>query len=187
MKEGLKMKKIIALLLATVVSLSAFVLPASAATKADLIEAASAAAAYKYVKASLENAARSIEVTEAQADQLLPLVQEAAALFPVDKGPTLHEYGQDTVDAFLDLVDQACAIINYSWTFDGKTNAIHSGDGILRVYDASGKLVYEYDGDYVTDTSGTPSNSTWVVLSIGALISLVAGAAFVIARKKVTE
>ena len=181
------MKKIIALLLATVVSFSAFVLPAAAVSKSDLIDAASAAATYKYVKPSLENAARNIEITDAQAEQLLPLVQEAAALFPVDKGPTLHEYGQATIDAFLALVDETCAILNFSWTFDGKTNAIHSGDGILRVYDANGKLVYEYDGDYVTDTSGTPSDSTWVVLSIGAMISLVACAAFVIARKKVTE
>ena len=183
------MKKIIALLAASVISLSTLVLPASATTKSDLIDAASAAATYKYVKPSLENAARNIEITEEQADQLLPLVKEAAALFPTDNGPTLHNYGDATVEKFFDLVDQACKILGFAWEMEAKQNAVHSGDCVFKAYDANGKLIYEYDGDFVTDTSAVAAtdNSSWIALGAGAGVMFLACVAFVVARKKVTE
>ena len=90
------MKKILAMLMAVVCVFSMFAVSASALTKSDLLAEAAKSPVYKYVKVSVENAARTVEITEEQADQIMPIVKELVAILNVDKGePGVHNIKED--------------------------------------------------------------------------------------------
>ena len=193
------MKKIIAALLTVAVLLCTFVVPSFAATKADLLNEAAKAPIYKYVKAAVENAARNIEITEEQADQLMPLVKEAVALLSADNGPSMYDvkghknYTDAQLNAVMNIIKKACDILGFTYTFSSaastKGSEYHVGDIIFKVFDKNGKLVFSYDGDLVADTSAVAEtdSAAWVALTAASVVTLAAAAAFVFARKKVSE
>lgn len=181
------MKKILAMLMAVVCVFSMFAVSASALTKSDLLAEAAKSPVYKYVKVSVENAARTVEITEEQANQIMPIVKELVAILNVDKGePGVHNikedkmyYTQAEVDAVMDCINRIAAILGYT----AKIETIGYKNSILRVYDQNGKLVFEYDGDAVADTAAATTVNTEMV-AFGAVALLVAGAAALVVSKK---
>ncbi len=190
------MKRILVVALTLVVLLSTTVLPAYATTKADLLAECGKSPVYKYIKAAVENAAKTVEITDAQAAELLPLVQRAVAVLSEDKGDTHYdaEKGQLYTDAqeqeIMSLIDQGCKILGFTYKISPakahKGYSQHINDIVFFVYDQNGKLIFQYDGDLVANTSAanTVSSSAWVAIACGAAMTVAAAAAFISARKK---
>lgn len=191
------MKKIIAVLTSVMllVGMLAMCVSAATVTKSDLLNEAAKSPVYKYVKVSLENAARNVEITNEQAEEILPIVQRAVAILNEDHGPTEANdashvfYTQEQADGVIECIDEVCAILGYTWKMTPKANPVHPGDGIFQVFDQNGKLVYEYDGDAVADTSAAPvSNAdTWVYLSVGTVLLALGLAALAVSKKRIAE
>ena len=182
------MKRIIASILMLAVMVSLLSVSAFAVNKSDLLAEAAKSPVYKYVKVAVENAARNVEVTDEQAAQLLPIVQKAVAIVDKDNGNSVGNgktanYTADQVKGVLECIDEACAILNLHYTFTPAANPEHPGDCVFRVYDATGKMIFDYDGDAVADTAVEESTGSAVVLA-SAVVLLVAGLGAAYVAKK---
>ena len=192
------MKKVMALMLSVLMLMSVFAIPSSATTKADLLAMAKQSPVYKYLKAGIENAFNTVSISDEQAEQLKPLIEEFLKIVPSDKGPTVSskqnplEYSVEQVKAVYKLIYKACDIMGWTLKIVKKENSkFHEGDYIFYLYDNQNRLIFEYDGDYVTDTSGdvvAPSAvSTNAYLVGGGIFAAAAAALFVAFRKKDEE
>ena len=181
------MKRIVSFLTALVLVVSMFAVSVSATTKADLIEEASKSPIYKYVRVAVENAARTIEITDEQAEQLLPIVRRAVAAVPEDLGPTARNdhdiYTYEQIEIIMSCVDEACAILGYTHENVTSTDPKHIGDIVFMIYNEDNELVFQYDGDVVADTSAASETDT-TELFIGAVALLLAGGAVLAVSKK---
>lgn len=187
------MKRFIAAILTFAVVLCAFIMPAFAATKSDLLNEAAKIPVYKYVKVAVENAARNIEITSEQADALMPLIKEAAQILNKDNGSSYYSkdgkylYTETQYKAIMDIINKACGILGFTYTVTPAAQQLHKNDIVFKVFDKSGKLIFTFDGDMVTDTSSVSSydNTAWIALGTAASMCVLAGAAFVIAKRKI--
>lgn len=182
------MKRIIASILMLAVLASLLSVSAFAVNKSDLLNEAAKSPVYKYVKVSVENAAKNVEVTDEQAAQLLPIVQKAVAIVDKDNGATVssggkRNYTEAQVKGIFECIDQACAILDLHYTFAPSANPKFAGDGEFRVYDANNKMIFDYDGDAVADTAVEESTGSAVVLASG-IVLLVAGIGAAYVAKK---
>lgn len=181
------MKRFIAFMTAVVLLVATLAIGVSATTKADLLAEAAKSPVYKYVKVALENAARTVEITDEQAEQLLPIVKKAVAAIDEDKGPTARNedyiYTQAQIDAMMECVDEACAVLGYTYKLVPSTDPKHTGDNVFMFYNEDGKLVFQYDGDVVADTDAASEMDTMGLL-IGGVVLLAAGAAMIVVSKK---
>ena len=185
------MKKIIAIVLTVAAMLSLAAVSASAATKADLITEASKSPVYKYVGVAFENALRTVEITDEQADQLIPIIRKACTIlgdnekghggfFSAEHGQV---YSREEYNAVMTCVDEACRILGYTYTTVPSTNSKHAGDSVFMVYNEQGKNVFHYDGDVVADTSAATTADTTLILA-GAAAFLVLGLGAVVISKR---
>lgn len=190
------MKRVIATILTAVVLLTTLALPSFAVTKADIIAECEKSPVYKYVKSAVENAATKVEITDEQAAQILPLVQQGVALLSEDNGPTHFSadggvmYPDEVTNGVMDIIDEICKILGFTWKWVNaatiKGEQYHANDNVFVVYDQNGNIVFMYDGDYITDTSAatTVPTAAWVAIGSAAALTVAAGAAFIVARKK---
>ena len=178
------MKKRIFAIVVAVVMLCALMVPTFAATKSDVLAEMEKSPVYKYIKTSVENAARTIEVTEEQADQLIAIVQAFIETVPEDKGPAAKAYTDAEIEAVITSIDKVCAVLNLTYKFVPNPN--DASDSILNVYDEEGKLIFEYNGNAVADTAAA-STSAPVYFTIGAVLLAAAAVALVASKKRVTE
>ncbi len=174
-------------------SLSATI-TASAYTQEDLMEEFKTIPASHWVLADFENLSRSMRLTEEQCNELWPLLQEVKALLPTDNGPTVHAgtnngntgrmYSAEVVARVMDLIRAACRVTGCTFVKSLVPNATHSMDIVFKLYDSTGKLIFEYDGDLIKQTgtdveSGASTSLNWYLYGgIGALLISLAGAAF---------
>lgn len=180
------MKKIIAMLMAVVCVFSMLAVSASAVNKSDLLAEAAKSPVYKYVKVAVENAARTVEVTDEQAAEILPLVKEVVAILDTDKGPGVYDnktgklcYTQDEVDAVMARINKVGDILDLVI----KIEYVGVNDTKIVVYNKAGQKVFEYDGDAVADTAAATTVNTAMV-ACGAVALLIAGAAAIVVSKK---
>lgn len=181
------MKRFISVVAAIMLIVGTLAVSVAAVSKSDLITEASKSPIYKYVKVAIENASRTIEITDEQAEKLMPIVKKAVSAVASDKGPTAAVdnlvYTQAELDAVLACIDEACAILGYTYTTTPSTSPKHIGDSVFMVYDNAGKLVFQYDGDVVADTDAATEFDT-TALFIGGTVLLMAGAAVLVVSKK---
>lgn len=181
------MKRFIAFMLTVIMAVGMLAVGASATTKADLLAEAAKSPIYKYVKVAVENAARTVEITDEQAEQLLPVIKRAVAAVPEDKGPTARNfegiYSDEEIEIVMSCIDEACAILRYTYTVTPSTDPKHPGDQVFMFYNENGKLVFQYDGDVVSDTDAATTVDTTAVLACAAAL-LIAGFAVVAVSKK---
>ena len=186
------MKKTLLFVLVAVLLIAAAVVPAYAATKADLLAEAAKSPVYHYVKVAVENAEKSVEITDAQADQIMPYVKHIVATLDKDNGPSVGDgktasYSQATSAAVFADMDAICAILNYSYKLVPSQKPQHKDDSVLVVYNAQGKTILEYDGDVVAGTDAALNNNTVVAAFVG-VTALVSGLAMlVVARRKLVR
>ena len=190
------MKRILIVALTFVVLLTTTVVPSFAITKADILAECEKSPVYKYVKAAVENAAKSVEITDEQAEQIYPLVKEAVQLLNTDNGPTHFDaedgkmYDDATTDRIMEIIDEICKILGFTWEWVNSSTIkgyqSHINDNTFTVYDQNGNIIFQYDGDTAADTSAaaTVSTSAWAAISAGAAMTLAAAVALIIARKK---
>lgn len=184
------MKRIIALITALIIAVSALSVGVCAADKSDLLAEAAKSPVYKYVKVALENAARTVEITDEQAEKLLPIIKRFNTIVTEDLGPTAARnnngediYTMDQIRAVMECVSEACEILNYTYKTKPSSDPKHIGDSVFMIYDQNNKLVFQYDGDVVADTSAA-SDADTIALAVGAIVMLALGAAAVVAAKK---
>ena len=185
------MKRIIAIMTAVMLLVSVLAVSASATTKADLLTEAAKSPIYKYVKVAVENAARTVTITDEQAEQLLPLVKKAVAAVATDRGPTFanHDlfYTLGEHKVVMNCIDEACAILGWTYAFEDSHDPKHPNDHVFRVHDQTGKIIFEYDGDIVADTAAATETDTTAIF-VGAVSMLLAGAAAVaVSKKRIAE
>ncbi len=175
------MKKTISIVLALVFALSLCVVPTFAATPADKVASSVKAAipsAYKNLfEATIDNIIKQIDISEEQANQIIALIDETKATVK-DEGHTLHLYSVKEDSYLLAQFDKACKILNVTYKYVLKKNAVHEGDVICDIY-YNGVKIGSLDGDISVKTTGADVNGNVVVLSVVAGIALLAAAAFV--------
>ena len=178
------MKKVLLFVLAVAMFVAVTVVPALAYTKADLLTEGAKSPVYHHVKVAIENAAKTVEVTEDQANQIMPYVKHIVSLLPEDLGASAHNYPRETIDAVLADVDEICKILSLHYEFVPAANPAHEGDNDFTIYNEAGEKVFEFDGDAVAKTDAAPDYSTVAVAVSGVALLFAGIAMFVVARKK---
>lgn len=185
------MKKFFAFALALVLMMALFVSPASAATKQDLIDAIKndeILSNYEYVVNSVVNQMDNFNFTPEQCDYLLVKFDEAKAIMAAegDKGQSAHEYSDETIVAITDLVAEVVTELGYTHNYIPSKKPLHAGDIVFQVYDANGRIVFEYDGDLVkpTDEIADDSGNIGAFVAMGGGVVLLAVAVFFAVKGK---
>lgn len=172
------MKKLITLILSVLLLVGVFAgtMTASAKqyTKQDIIDVASTSPIYKYIAGDVKNLTRSLDVTDDQLNELYDIASRFAALKLDPEKQSAHDYSMDQINEVLALVEEACEVLGLRYTFVPSNDPKHTGDVVFKVYDASNKQVYSFDGDVVKKT-GADQTALFAAMSVlGAL--LLAGA-----------
>ena len=167
-------------------------LGANAATKQDLIDYLGTIPSAIENKEIFYNGAvqliKDSDFTEAQMEELLNLLKEAKAAVPENKGPAAVNYTKEQRAKVLELVEEACDVVNYSYEVTHLKNADGSTDWALTFKDENGKTALVYTDGIVKATGvlDQANNTTYLWLAAGVALILAAGAA-VIVRKKASE
>lgn len=185
-------KKIFAAVLALVLMMAMFVSPASAATKADLVNAVkndSILKNYPHIINLIVNQMDNFNFTSDECDYLLEKFAEAQAIVAPDgdKGESAHSYDPVIVEQITDLVAEVVTELGYTYAYIPSQNPFHVGDFVFQVYDADGIVVFEYDGDYVKHTDAVASTvgaNVWAFTALGGGIALIAVAVFFAIKSK---
>ena len=171
------MKKIVSVICIVVMLLSVCALTVSANPKDDIMAAVDAnvpADVVAFFRTQAVNILNQINVTDEQAAQVIAIVKEAGPR--VKSGSfTLHKYGEEDTSYFLAKFDQVCTILGLTYKFGAKKNPVHKSDDFVYLYDASGKLIAELDGDPINDTGASESNNTLLItlLSVLAVVAAI--------------
>lgn len=195
-------KKMLMFLLALSLLISAFggTFSASAYTQQDLLEEFATIPASHWVYADIENLSKTMQLTEEQCNQLWPILQEVKALVPTDNGPSVYHgsnhgntgraYSAEVVAKVLDHIRAACKITGCTFVKSLVPNQTHEIDIVFKLYDSTGKLIFEYDGDLVKQTGAEEkglSGAELGMLTAGIGFLLVsAGVAVFLAKRKQT-
>lgn len=186
-KDAIVMKKIAVLTLTLILLLGAvvgtFSVSAATHTKQDIVDKVSESAIYKYISSDVKNLVRNVDPTDEQLDKLYNIAERFVALGLTDKGASADKYTSDEVQSVLALIDEACTSLNYTYTLTPAANSKHAGDVDFKVFDASNKQVYGYNGDIVKKT-GADQTALFVTLALCG-VALLAGAVVVKTKKSV--
>lgn len=182
------MKKTLILVLSLTLLLVAFagtfsVSAATQYTKENIVAKLSESPIYKYVKGDVTNLTRTVDATPEQLNKLYDIADRFVKLGIKDKGGSAHDYTKAEIKSILALLDEACDVLGYSYTFTTSAKAQHKGDVVLSVFDAAGKQVYKFDGDVVKQT-GFDATATFVTVSTLG-VALLAAAALVAKKARV--
>ncbi len=152
----------------------------SAATEEDIIKTLSESPVYKHISGDITQLARSMDATDEQLDALHDIAKRFAAMKFSSNAPSAHKYTAAEIKAVLALVDEACDVLGYTYTFVPSDDPKHVRDFVLEVYDANG-MVYCFDGDIIAKTGGDQNALYIAIAACGCL--LLAGAA-IVAKKR---
>lgn len=182
------MKKTLVLVLSLMMLLVAFagafsVSATTQYTKNDIVEKISESPLYKYVKGDVTNLTRTLDATPEQLNKLYDIADRFVKLGLKDKGGSASEYTTEEINAVLALIDEACDVLGYTYTFTASAKPQHKNDVVFNLYDAAGKQVYKFDGDVVKQT-GFDATATFVTVSLLGCALLLA-AAFVAKKARV--
>ncbi|MBQ7161685.1 MAG: hypothetical protein IJR90_08255 [Clostridia bacterium] len=185
------MKRIITIAICAIMLVGLFAVPSFAVNKADLLKEAAKSPVYKYVKVAVENAAKTVEITDEQAEKILPIISKAVTAVNVDKGATVirpktseRRYSDGQVQVIFNCIKEVCDIMGWTYKLEAVADQKHPGDIIIHVFDGNTKI-FSYDGDIVADTSAASDNSV-VILTAGGALLLAGFAAVVFSRKRLT-
>ena len=182
------MKKFLLTIFAFVILASAVLVPisASAATKEDVLNEFKTVPASHYIYDDMVQLANNHPLTSEQYDKLLEYCKEFKAAFPEDKGPSFDMYDPVAQDRMLKIMDKVCALLNLTYEIKPSENPKHTGDDVIFVYDANGKLIYRYDGDELrkTDVAETPSYTLYALISASLIVVAVAVFGFISKKRK---
>ncbi len=171
---------------------------ASAYTQEDLLKEFATIPASHWVYADIEKLSDTMTLTEEQCNQLWPLLQNVKELVPTDNGPSVYHgsnhgntgraYSAEVVAKVLDNIRAACKITGCTFVKSLVPNQTHDIDIVFKLYDGTGKLIFEYDGDLVKKTGVDDVNTLGAkeigLLSLGVgFVALSAAVAVVTAKK----
>ena len=186
-KDAIIMKKIAVLTLTMILLLGAvvgtFSVSAATHTKQDIVNKVSESSIYKYVSTDVKKLMDTADVTDEQIDKLYDIADRFVAMKLADKGASADKYTSEEVKSVLGFIDEACAVLNYTYTLTPAANTQHKGDVEFKVFDASNKQVYGYNGDVVNKT-GADTTALFVSLALCGIL-LLAGAVVVKTKKSV--
>ena len=156
------MKKFITILFA-IVLLSATLIPASAATKDELLEEFKKIPISRHLLTEVENLAANYDVTEEQGELLMKLIEKAKEAFPEDKGPGYanpegyesilgeekYPYTSEQLDVVMDIIAESCEIMGFTYEFVNSERPMHKGDVVIIIKDTDCRIAFQYDGDII--------------------------------------
>ena len=141
----------------------------------------------RYVLTEFENVAANYDITDEQGDALLELLEEAAIVFPEDKGPGYanpdnhgneayfgtekYPYTEAQLDALMGIIAEACDIMDWSFTMINSERPQHAGDVVLVVRDSEGAIVLSYDGDVVKALGEVEEETTDEILTSSGIVT----------------
>lgn len=177
------MKKIVSLLVALVMVFGLTANVAFASPRSDVLDALSGTVIGKHdiQMQQIRNILGQVEISEAQAKELIAYIEEGAAVVTEDKGSSIHHYSDEEQELAMELFDKACKVLNLTYKVSPKKNSVHPGDITFDIYDASGKLLGVLDGDGKTDAISTNSAVYYIG---GAVVLVIAAAAVLVIRKR---
>ena len=157
------MKKLISMLLSIVMLMTPFAVGISAAVdaKTRLYDAAYEACPDMYHTRYMgiaQNILNQINVTDAQADSVIALLNEGKAFITEDKGPSLEAYSEEEIIKAVDLFKSACNILGITYEVKIKADGKHVGDNVFYLYYNS-KHIATLDGDDIINSNTSSSSS----------------------------
>ena len=177
------MKKVFASLVAVVLMVSTVFVPSAlAVTKSDLLAEAKKIPASKYVIVDAENLMKTIDITDEQAEQLMPILKKVGAALPADLGEDPFNYTKEQRNVVLSALSEACDVLDLTYTIDVKS--VSKGGYTVSLFDKTGKKIYEYAGVVKktdVDTNGMMGN---IALAAGAVFLALALSSYVVLKKK---
>lgn len=176
-------KKVLAAVACVIIVLSVLIIPASAATKTDLWNEVKNSNFSGYLIVQFENAFRTVPVSDAQATQILPLIQDAKQRLS-NKGHSLHLYPMADRDYVLGQCVKVCNILGFTYDIVPSAHPKHQGDIVFVAYDANQNVVFEIDGDIVSWTDGARQgvDYTLLYLSVGLAVLALGTGGFIVLR-----
>lgn len=194
-----RLAAILALIAVLAVTFSATI-SASAYTQEDLLEEFKTIPASHWVLADIEELSENMKLTEEQCNALWPILQEVKALVPTDNGPSVYHgsnhgntgraYSVEVVAKVLDYIRAACKITGCTFVKTLVPEQTHAIDIVFKLYDSTGKLIFEYDGDLVKYTgsadgvAATTDSGSYGLLFAGLAVLVLAAGSAVYAGKR---
>lgn len=180
------MKKLLSVLLTMLLLLGVFAgtMTASAEqyTKEDIIKVVSTSPIYKYISGDIKNLSRTINATDEQLNELYAIAERFAALKLDGKHGSAHDYTQAEIQSVMALIDEACEVLDLTYTFVPSADPKHARDIVFKVYDANNKLIYSFDGDVVKKTGADQTALYVTLMALGTV--LLAGAVVLSAKNR---
>lgn len=163
------MKKFLSILAAVLFFFGAST-PVSAASESDIINTLNAEGVPAVYVTQAENYLRANEVTEAEADQIISHIENAAAIANGVTDPS--QLTRDQLQAILAEVTAAAAVIDLNVTV---------ADGVVTFYDADGNIVAQFSlsGNEVKQTG-----SSYIYLVSGLVLVAASAVVAVLLKKK---
>ena len=136
-------------------------------------------------KADVQKLMKIVPVSDDQAAQLLDYLKQVNAIADASKGNEPRNYTAAEVTKVLNLVKEACAVVDVEVVIVHKTdsNRISDVDEIALEFYYKGQKIYEYDGDVVSKTG---SDISTAALFGGFALLAVAAVSVIVLRKKET-
>lgn len=106
----------------------------------------------------------SVDITQAQAQEILGYIEEARALVLADGADSIEGLKSQTNEAVFKMAQQAAAVLGLKLTI--------SGNKVVVITDAEGNVVFK--GDRTIKTTGAEFDPTNAVLLGGAILVLIA-------------
>lgn len=183
------MKKIVALLLVSLLAV-AMIVPVSAATpQQDIITAFKNEVPEKYQAEYLplvENVLQQLDIDADQAAIVVDCIEACGDKIKADKGGSLSEYTSEEQAFILGKFDEACDALNLTYELVPSENPTHKNDVTCIVYTAEGKKMADVDSDAVKKTDVADSvNYSYALAAI--VLALGAAAAFLYGKKVVAD
>jgi len=160
---------------------------AAAATKQELIDEFSKIPSSKYVITSIKNLSATVDITDAQGDQIMAIVKELQTEVPADLGQSASSYSQKQIDDVFDALDQFCDVTKMTYKIDS-AQSFDGTSSLLTFYDSSNKVVCSYSNGVVKTGVDNSFNTAYIWLGASVVVLGAAVAVYFVARKKkVTE
>lgn len=177
MKKFVVVLTIIAVLVCSMLSVSA-------ATKEDLIDKMSEipAAKNEVFYEGAKKLIRNSDLTSEQIDKLIPLLEEAKTVLPVNEGPAARDYTKEQQKKIFNILDRGCEVTGYSYEVVYFENGTDYG---IKLYDADKAVVLEYTDGIIKATGVEDTNNSAYIYLAAAIVVLALAGAFVVVRKKV--
>lgn len=179
------MKNIIKVIAVSLVVISMLCVTAFAATPQERIiekiKASVAPEVYAEHEVELDNLAKQVPVTDAEADAIIAIIEEVTATVDTTTAEHLADLTNADREYVLGKMDEACDLVNVTFTVTESNSPAINGDAVVNFF-YNGEKVGDFDTHEVKKTGGEDYPAATALYIAGGVLALAA-VAFVCTKK----